>query len=129
MESALVTDIAEGGVARGYADAKAQLMAVAAPRLGERRDVPPHLDRHLHGARRWLLAGNGIVEDDQETVAGEILERGVKAIDGFAKTVIIFPQDRYDIFRFCRLGERGEPAQVAAYGGNVAAMAFQKFFF
>src|SRR5580704_15056306 len=127
VEAAFVADIAQSGMARRYADAEAELVAEPTPLLGERRHPRPHFHRHANRALRRIGTRDRIVEDDEQAVTGEMLQRAVKAIDLLAETAIVFLQDRNDVFRLGTLGKGGEPAQVAEHRRDVAAVALQQF--
>ena len=101
-------------------------MTVSAPLFRERRDVRAHFNRHAHRAQRGVGTRNRIVEDDQKTIAGEMLQRAFETIDRFAETAIIFLQDRDDVLRLGVLGKGGKAAKVAKHDGDVAAVTLQE---
>ena len=84
-----------------------------------------HFDRHTDRSQCGIGTRNRIVEDDQQTVAGEVLQGAFETIDRFAKTAIIFLQHRDDVFGLGVLGKSGEAAKIAEHRGNVAAVALQ----
>src|SRR5579862_2169523 len=125
MQPTLVADIAERGVACGDADAEAELMAQSAPPLRKRRDTVAHLDSHAHRTHRRIGAGDRIVEENQQAVAGEVLQRALEAVDGFAEAAIIVLQHGDDVLGFGALGESGKAAKIAKHHRDVAAVALQ----
>src|SRR5215831_15906687 len=126
VETPLIADVSQRRMAGRDADPETQLVTIAAPSLGKRRDVAAHFNRHAHCAHRRIGTRNRIVEDDQEAVAGEVLQGAFKAVDRFAETAIIFLQHRDDVFRLGVFGKCGEAAKIAEHGGNVAPVALQQ---
>src|ERR1700752_1081768 len=100
-------------MAGGDTDAETELVTEAAPFVDKRRDLVSHLDRHAHRAHRRIGAWNWIVENDQQAVAGEVLQGALETIDRFPKAAIIFLQDSDDVFGLGVFGKCGEAAKIA----------------
>src|SRR5262245_52959639 len=88
LESPLETDASEGRISVGYADPEAELMAVGAPRGGERCNLVAHLGCHPYGAQRWLRTRQRIVEQHQEAIAREALNRALELVDQGAERLV-----------------------------------------
>jgi hypothetical protein len=70
-------------------------------------------------ARQW------IVEDHDNAVAHESLERSAEAADLLPEAGMIFAQNGQDLFGLGGFREAGEAAQVTEHHGHLAAMAFE----
>jgi hypothetical protein len=57
--------------------------------------------------------GDRIVEERHQAVAGKVLDRALVGDDGLPDGGVGTGARRRHLLRVCRLGERGEPAQVA----------------
>src|SRR6516162_4864462 len=126
MKPALVADAAQGRVSRSDADAEAELVAEPAPLADQSSDAFAHFDRHAYRALSRIGTGDRIVEDDQQAVAGEMLQRALEAVDLLAETAVVVLQHGDDVLGLGALGERGEAAQVAEHDRYIAAVAFQE---
>src|SRR5204862_1370128 len=74
VEAALVADPPERRVAHRDADPEADLMIAPAPGRLELDHPVPHLERHPDGPALRIGAGQRVVEQDHQAVAGEVLD-------------------------------------------------------
>ena len=123
---ALEADPAQGGVALGDPDAEGEVVALASPGLRQAADPGPHRDAHPDRARRTVVAAHRVVEEDHQPVAGEPLERALEPEDQVAERGVVLLQDAHHLLGLARLGERGEPAQVAEHHDDLAPVALEE---
>src|SRR5262249_40220982 len=72
------SDLAQGRVTLGDANTKAQLATSLAPRGDQRRCSLAHRDCHLDRALGRVGDRHGVVEEDHDAIAGELVERPLK---------------------------------------------------
>ena len=73
-----------------------------------------------------VVARQRVVEEHHQPVAGEMLERALEPVDQVAERGVVLAQDPHDLLRLGRLGECGEPPQVAEDDDDLASVAVQE---
>ena len=119
----LEADLAAGGVADGDADAEREIVAAPAPLLRQVGGALPHRDREPHRVPRRVVERNGIVEEHQHAVAGELGDGAAVLEDHRPDRVVELAQHGHHLFGLGGLGERGEAAHVAEQHRDLAAVA------
>ena len=107
------------------ADAKANLVAEAAPGLRQSSDGVTQFEGHEDSLERGVLYRHRIIEDHHHAVASVAFERAVVLDDDFADGRMVVAQQSHYVFRVGAFGEAGEPAQVTEERGYLSAMAFE----
>jgi hypothetical protein len=87
--SAFEADSAERRVASLDADAETELDASLVPSLGELPDPLLGDQRELDGLELVVLERDGVVEEDHDAVAGEVLERAPVGRDHLPKRLVV----------------------------------------
>ena len=119
-------DPAERGVALRDAHPEAEVVSLAAPPLRQLGDPGPHVHRHPHRTVRCVRAGDGVVEEDEQPVAGEVLEGALVREHQLAERQVVVGQHLHGLLRLAALGERGEATQVGEHRDDLAAVAAQE---
>ena len=73
-----------------------------------------------------VVAGQRVVEEHHEPVAGEALEGALEPVDQLAERRVVLREHAHHLFGLARLGERGEAAQVAEHDHDLAPMAVEE---
>ena len=87
-------------------------------RYSENDVISPDADR----LQFVVLDRQRVVEEHHHAVSGEVLERRVVRPDELSEHAVVLAQDLEQLFGRSRLGERGEPTQVAEETGDVRAV-------
>lgn len=96
------------------------------PALRELGHAFTHCHRHSDRARRRVRAGNGIIEQDHQTITQKTLQRSLETMDNLAKRSVVLSQYFHYLLGLSCLRQGGESAQVTKNHGNIATMAFQQ---
>ena len=85
----------------------------------------PLADRHRHPGRPRgvVVLECGIVEEDHDPVAGEVLQRPLVLHHQRPHRRVVAAEEAEHLLRLSRLGERREVAQVAEHRGDLAPVA------
>jgi len=75
-----------------------------------------------------VVERDGVVEEDQDPVAREVLERSAKGRDELANRLVLRAEHLEQLFGRGRLGERRETAQIGEQTGDVGAMSREQLF-
>ena len=86
-----------------------------------------HRHRHLDGARGRFWDRHRVVEENHDSIAGELVERSLELADQRPQRAVIFAQKIEHFLGFGGLGESGVAAQIAEHDNDLAAMAFEDF--
>src|SRR5439155_14257806 len=126
VETTIEADPPERRVAERDPHAEVELVTALTPAGDERAHAFAHRDRHPDGLSRGIRARDGVVEEREDRVAGEALERRPESEHQLAERGVVLAQDAHDLLRLGDLGERGEPAEVAEHDGDLAAVALEQ---
>ena len=98
------------------------------PRLRHLRE--PLLRRERQPDRRELVLveRDRVVEEDQDPVAREVLERSAVVRDELADRLVVRAEHLEQLFGRGRFGERRETAQIGEQTGDVGAMSREQLF-
>jgi hypothetical protein len=90
--------------------------------------VHPSADGYSHadGPRGRVVTREWIVEEHHQPVAREMLERALELKDQLAQRGVVLVQDTHYLLGLGRLGESGEPTQVAEDDDDLPAMAVEE---
>src|SRR5689334_21357179 len=119
---ALEADAAHGRVAGGDADPETELVAAPPP---VRREASKAITHGTRGPDRGELVvghGPGVVEEDHEPVAGEVLDGALVLDRQHAHGCVVVAKHAEDLFGIRLLGERSEAAQVGEQRGDLSSM-------
>ena len=119
-------DPAERRVAGRDADPETELVAELAPALGQLGEPGAHRDRHRHRPMRMVVLDDRVVEEHEDPVAGEVLERAAVLHHQGADRRVVGAEDAEQLFRLGGLAEVGEAAQVGEDRRDLAPMAGQE---
>ena len=104
-----------------------QLVAQAAPGLGQLPHAVAHRDGEPHGARGGIRAGQRVVEEGgQPPVAGEAVDRGLEPVQQLAGAAVVLAQHGHDVLGLDALRERDEALQPARDDGDLAPVAVEE---
>ena len=119
-------DPTERCVPRFDADAEAELRSSLPPCLGER--LEPLLRGECEPNRHLLVIVDRerIVEEHEQPVAGEMLERPAVDRNQLSEHAVVLAQHLEDLLRRSGLDERREPPEVAEHARHIRAMSGQK---
>src|ERR1700737_351408 len=79
-------------------------------------------------SKRALRTGDRIIENDHDAVGEEPFQCAFISEGELSYALVIFPQDRHDIFGFGRLGEGAESVQFAEQRRHLPSVVLQKRF-
>src|SRR5262249_29039575 len=87
-----------------------------------------HRQRHPDRPQRRVVARDGIVEKDHESITSEPLQGLLEAANEVAQGTVVLPEDVPDIFGFRRFGEGGEATQITAHYRDLPAVRVEESF-
>src|SRR5256712_4276343 len=119
-------DPPEGRVAERDPDAEVEVVPALSPAGHELTNALAHGHRHAHRARGGVRAGHRVVEEREDRVPGETLERRLELEHERTKGVVVLAQHAHDLLGLGDLRERGEAAEIAEHGGDLAPMALEE---
>src|SRR5438093_9897696 len=119
-------DPPERGVAERDPDAKVKVVPALSPAGHELTDALAHGHRHADRPRGRVRARHGIVEEREDRVAGEALERRLVLEHERTEGVVVFTEHAHDLLGLGNLGKRGEAAEIAEHGGDLPSMALEQ---
>src|SRR5438552_15264005 len=119
-------DPPEGRVAERDPDAEVEVVPALSPAGHELTDELAHGHRHADRPRGRVRARHGIVEERENRVAGEALERRLVLEHERTEGVVVLAQHAHDLLGRGDLRERGEAAEIAEHGGDLAPMALEE---
>jgi hypothetical protein len=119
-------DAAERRVTNRDSGAQTQVITPFPPTLRTDADALSHRQRKLGRLELRLLDRRGVVEEDHQTVASEVLQRAAVPSDELARRLVVLPHDVDQLLGLRGLGERREPAQVEVRDDDVRAVSSKK---
>ena len=96
------------------------------PALREGGEPLAHGERRVDRVAPVLGLRHGIVEEDHEPVAREVLDRAAMGHHQLADHAVVLAKHAKHLLRLGGLGEGGEPAQVTEERGDLAPMPGEK---
>ena len=106
-------NLAERCVARSDPKCEPKIVALSGPLLRQTLNLIAHIKREPDGTLGMIGTGDRIIENDHDALGEEPFQCAFMSEDEFSHALVIFPQDRHDIFGFGRLREGAESAQLA----------------
>ena len=103
-------------------------MTATLPSVGQFLHPLAHRQRHPDRPQRRVVAWDGIVEKDHESITGEPLQGPLEAAYEVAQGTVVLPEDVPDILGFRRFGEGGEAAQITAHHRDLPAVRVEERF-
>src|SRR5271163_610528 len=120
-------DLTQGRITLGDAHTEAQITITAAPGGNQTACGRAHSHRHVDRAVGRVGGWDGIVEEDHDAIARELIERPLVFRDEWPQRAVVFAQEVEHLFGLGGLGEGGVAAQIAKHDDDLAAMAFEDF--
>ncbi len=97
-------------------------MSECEPLRAERREALLHCERHRRGTASRLGDRERVVEEDQDPVAREAVDRPLVRVGDDAHRRMVVAQHRLHFLRLGMIGNGGEPAQVGEHVGDLPPM-------
>src|SRR5215216_575813 len=129
IETPVEPDLSQRRVTERDADAETERVAALAPCLDQLVEALAHSQGHAHRAFGMVGTRHGIIEQDEDAVAGEALQGSFIAKDELAHRLVVLTQHRHHFFRLGDLGETGKAADVAEHHRHFPAMTLQQIGF
>jgi hypothetical protein len=103
-------------------DPEIEVEAALQPLGAQWREARLHSQRHSRRAQAWIGNGQGIVEEDQDAIPSEAVDRAFVLRHEATHRVVEFPQHRFDLFRLGTVGEGRKATQIDEHVADFAAM-------
>src|SRR5262249_4279485 len=125
LPTLLEADLSDGRKAGSDPNSKSKFVALASPLCPEFVHSFPHVQRQPDGTLGVIDTWNWIVEHNHDPVTEEPFERALVTEDEFSQVLVVFTQDRQDLFGFGCLGKVGKATQIAEYDRDLLSMTGQ----